>query len=95
MHYSRNQWLVHSFSKACLFPLRYREVRQNAFVHPQAKHLPALFFPCCPQLPAPVKAYLQQAEEAARCAKEEQRHALWDDKMRATQTQSAFGIRVT
>jgi hypothetical protein len=47
------------------------------------------------QLCDSVKAYLQQAEEDFRAAKEEQRHALWDDKMRATQTQSAFGIRVT
>lgn len=43
----------------------------------------------------PVKAYLQQAEEGFRAAKEEQRHALWDDKMKAAQTASAFGIRVT
>lgn len=47
------------------------------------------------QLCEPVKAYLQQAEEEFRAQKEEQRHTLWDDKMRATQTQSAFGIRVT
>jgi hypothetical protein len=47
------------------------------------------------QLPDHIKAYLQEAEEAFRAAKEEQRHALWDDKMRATQTQRAFGIRVT
>jgi hypothetical protein len=47
------------------------------------------------QLSNPIKAYLQDAEEAFRAAKEEQRHALWDDRMRATQTQSAFGIRVT
>lgn len=51
---------------------------------------------CMPlQLSEPIKAYLQQAEEAARASKEEQRHALWDDKMRATQTQSAYGVRVT
>jgi hypothetical protein len=47
------------------------------------------------QLSEPVKAYLQQAEEDFRAAKEEQRHALWDGKMLATQTQSALGIRVT
>jgi hypothetical protein len=47
------------------------------------------------QLSDPIKTYLQEAEEAFRAAKEEQRHALWDDKMRAAQTQSAFGIRVT
>lgn len=52
---------------------------------------------CCMllQLSEPLKAFLQQAEEQARAAKEEQRHALWGDKMRATQTQSAYGIRVT
>lgn len=36
-----------------------------------------------------------QAEEAARQAKDEKNHELWDGKMRATQTESAFGIRVT
>lgn len=50
---------------------------------------------CAVQLCEPIKAYLQQAEEEFRAAKEEQRHAVWDDRMRATQTQSAFGIRVT
>lgn len=50
---------------------------------------------CLLQLSEPIKSYLQEAEEQFRAAKEEQRHALWDDKMRATQTQSAFGIRVT
>lgn len=57
---------------------------------------PGLKSICCVlQLLEPVKAYLQQAEEEFRAQKEEQRHALWDDKMRATQTQSAFGVRVT
>eukprot|EP00879_Flechtneria_rotunda_P006099 GHRR01006412.1.p1 GENE.GHRR01006412.1~~GHRR01006412.1.p1 ORF type:complete len:608 (+),score=207.09 GHRR01006412.1:162-1985(+) len=39
--------------------------------------------------------YLKTAEEAAKAAKEERFHELWDAKMRATQTASAFGIRVT
>jgi hypothetical protein len=38
---------------------------------------------------------LLQAEEAWRLAKEQKNHELWDAKMRATQTASAFGIRVT
>lgn len=50
---------------------------------------------CLSQLSEAVRSYLQQAEEEFRAAKEEQRHALWDDKMRATQTQSAFGVSVT
>jgi hypothetical protein len=41
------------------------------------------------QLSEGVKAYMQGAEAAARAAKEAQRHALYDEKMRATQTQSA------
>jgi hypothetical protein len=36
-----------------------------------------------------------QAEEAWRLAKEQKNHELWDAKMKATQTASAFGIRVT
>uniref|UniRef100_A0A383VC11 Uncharacterized protein n=1 Tax=Tetradesmus obliquus TaxID=3088 RepID=A0A383VC11_TETOB len=36
-----------------------------------------------------------QAEEAWRLAKEQKNHQLWDAKMKATQTASAFGIRVT
>lgn len=52
--------------------------------------------PCVlPQLPEFIKAYLQEAEEAAKLRKQEQKHQLWDGKMAATQTQSAFGIRVT
>lgn len=47
------------------------------------------------QLAEPIYVYLQEAEEAFRAAKDEQRRSLWDDKMRATQTASAFGIRVT
>lgn len=36
-----------------------------------------------------------QAEEAWRVAKEQKHHQLWDAKMKAAQTASAFGIRVT
>eukprot|EP00878_Enallax_costatus_P044984 GHUV01053803.1.p1 GENE.GHUV01053803.1~~GHUV01053803.1.p1 ORF type:complete len:376 (+),score=151.19 GHUV01053803.1:162-1289(+) len=41
------------------------------------------------------KAYLKEAEEAYRVRKAEHNHELWTGKMAATQTQSAFGIRVT
>lgn len=70
----------------------------SARVHvraPSTEVLSLLSYVCVPQLSEAVKSYLQQAEEEFRAAKEEQRHALWDDKMRATQTQSAFGVRVT
>ncbi|WIA15048.1 hypothetical protein OEZ85_001748 [Tetradesmus obliquus] len=36
-----------------------------------------------------------KAEEAWRLAKEQKNHQLWDAKMKAMQTASAFGIRVT
>ncbi|KAG2486284.1 hypothetical protein HYH03_014989 [Edaphochlamys debaryana] len=41
-----------------------------------------------------IKDYLGEAEEAQRAAKEAKKSALWDDKMKATQTESAFGLRV-
>ena len=47
------------------------------------------------QLPDAAKEYLKEAEEAAKVRKAEQQAALWDAKMRATQTDSACGIRVT
>jgi hypothetical protein len=47
------------------------------------------------QLPEAAKEYLKEAEEAAKVRKAEQQAALWDEKMRATQTQNACGIRVT
>ncbi|WIA35240.1 hypothetical protein OEZ86_003701 [Tetradesmus obliquus] len=47
------------------------------------------------KLPEQTKAYLAEAEEAWRLAKEQKNHQLWDAKMKATQTASAFGIRVT
>jgi hypothetical protein len=58
--------------------------------------------PCCfassPSLTydsANSRSHLLQAEEAWRLAKEQKNHELWDAKMKATQTASAFGIRVT
>ncbi|KAG2444244.1 hypothetical protein HXX76_001001 [Chlamydomonas incerta] len=39
------------------------------------------------------KAYLEAAEEEFRAAKDAKKSALWDDKMRSTQTESAFGVR--
>jgi hypothetical protein len=50
---------------------------------------------CPAQLPEEAKEYLKEAEEAAKARKAAQQAALWDEKMRATQTQSAVGIRVT
>ena len=34
------------------------------------------------------------AEEEFKAAKEAKKSALWDDKMKGTQTESAFGVRV-
>eukprot|EP00775_Hariotina_reticulata_P012339 gene12339-12472_t len=47
------------------------------------------------KLPDATKSFLQEAEAAAKAAKEQKNHELWDAKMRATQTDSAFGIGVT
>jgi hypothetical protein len=47
------------------------------------------------QLPDATKNFLQAAEAAAKAVKEQKSHDLWDAKMRATQTNSAFGVRVT
>jgi hypothetical protein len=49
--------------------------------------------PAALQLPAEVRALLAEAEEAAK-AQQSRASALWDGKMQATQTQSAFGLRV-
>lgn len=49
----------------------------------------------CAQLTPAVVELLGAAEAAARAAKEARRHALWDEKMRGTQTQNACGVRVT
>lgn len=45
------------------------------------------------KLPEATKDYLGGAEEAFKAAKEARKGELWDDKMRATQTESAFGVR--
>ncbi|PNW87956.1 hypothetical protein CHLRE_01g008500v5 [Chlamydomonas reinhardtii] len=46
------------------------------------------------KLPEAAKAYLEVAEEEFKAAKEAKKSALWDDKMKGTQTESAFGVRV-
>jgi hypothetical protein len=46
------------------------------------------------QLAAGIKALLAEAEEAAKAAQLDRASALWDGKMKATQTQSAFGLGV-
>lgn len=40
-----------------------------------------------------MKSFLYDMEEASREGKLTQQKALWDSKMQATQTQSAFGVR--
>lgn len=51
---------------------------------------------CVPalQIPECSKAYLLDAEEEAKARKSQKSSTVWDDKMRATQTDSAFGVRV-
>ncbi|GIL76631.1 hypothetical protein Vretimale_8833 [Volvox reticuliferus] len=46
------------------------------------------------KLPDSTKDYLADAEEAFKAAKDAKKSTLWDDKMKATQTESAFGLRV-
>ncbi|EFJ43608.1 hypothetical protein VOLCADRAFT_121415 [Volvox carteri f. nagariensis] len=46
------------------------------------------------KLPDNTKDYLAEAEESFKAAKDAKKGALWDDKMKATQTESAFGLRV-
>lgn len=48
----------------------------------------------CVQIPEVVKDYLLDAEESAKAKKEAKASLLWDDKMKATQIESAFGLRV-
>ncbi|PNH12207.1 Ankyrin-3 [Tetrabaena socialis] len=45
------------------------------------------------KLPEASKQYLAEAEEAFKEVKEAKKSSLWDDKMRATQTESAFGTQ--
>ncbi len=44
-------------------------------------------------LPDTTRDYMTQAEEVAKLAKAQRRRDLWDPKMLATQTESAFGVR--
>lgn len=44
-------------------------------------------------MPQEAKDYLLDAEEAAKDRKTMKGSLLWDDKMKATQTESAFGVR--
>lgn len=46
-----------------------------------------------PKINAEMKDLLFAMEEQHKAGKLQQQHDLWDDKMKATQTQSAFGIR--
>lgn len=45
------------------------------------------------KLEADVKDYLFDAETAAKDKRQKGSSALWDEKMKATQTESAFGVR--
>ncbi len=45
------------------------------------------------KLPEAARDYLGDAEEAFKAAREARKGELWDGKMRATQTESAFGVR--
>lgn len=40
-----------------------------------------------------MKDFLYNVEEAVRAGKLTQHAALWDEKMKATQTESALGVR--
>lgn len=55
-----------------------------------------IYVPCAaqPKCPESTKEYLGAAEDAAKEAKASKQSELWDEKMRATQTESAFGLRV-
>ena len=46
-----------------------------------------------PKVGAEMKAFLYDMEELHKAGKLQQTSALWDGKMKATQTQSAFGVR--
>lgn len=47
-----------------------------------------------PKLQPDIKDLLLDAETEAKERKKNRDSTLWDDKMRATQTESAFGVRV-
>lgn len=46
-----------------------------------------------PKISAEMKEYLYDCEELQKEGKLQQQAELWDDKMKATQTASAFGLR--
>lgn len=46
-----------------------------------------------PKIKEDMKDFLYEMEEQHKAGKLQQHHDLWDEKMKATQTQSAFGIR--
>ncbi|GMH38839.1 hypothetical protein BSKO_06737 [Bryopsis sp. KO-2023] len=46
------------------------------------------------KIPQATKDFLLDAEEEAKERKKEKASSLWDNKMKATQTESAFGLRV-
>lgn len=46
-----------------------------------------------PKISAELKEYLYDCEELQKEGKLQQQAELWDDKMKATQTASAFGLR--
>jgi len=45
------------------------------------------------KLTSDVKGFLAEAECEAKDKRQLQKNNLWDEKMKATQTQSAFGIQ--
>lgn len=46
-----------------------------------------------PKIDATMKAYLYDMEELHKEGKLQQQHELWDERMKGTQPESAFGIR--
>ncbi len=46
-----------------------------------------------PKIPDCTKDYLLLAEDQAKEKKANKQSELWDDKIKATQTESAFGLR--
>lgn len=45
------------------------------------------------KLSADVKSFLAETETLAKERRQIQKNSLWDEKMKATQTQSAFGVQ--
>jgi hypothetical protein len=46
-----------------------------------------------PKISTEMKDFLYDVEEKAKSGKVQKQHDLWDDRMKATQSESAFGIR--